>query len=210
MRVMSYNIQKGYGGRDRKYDLERTIAVIEHENPDIICLQEVDHNMNRTRFHDQPKILRDHFGYEGYDYQWNHKIRDGGYGNLILSRYPLDHVHHVDLKLEHKKVRGAQIAVIATPEGPFMLVSWHLGLAEKQRHNQVNHFLQHPSFLQHADLPTLIVGDYNDWRNTLDRQQFLPHGFEQVTKPARQFRSFPAYLPLGSLDKAFVRGSINI
>ena len=31
-------------------------------------------------------------------------------------------------------------------------------------------------------------------------------GFRQVTSPPSAFRSFPAWLPLGSLDKAFARG----
>ena len=47
MRLLSYNIHKGIGGRDRRYRLERIIAVIEHENPDLICLQEVDQNVRR-------------------------------------------------------------------------------------------------------------------------------------------------------------------
>ena len=53
MRLLSYNIHKGIGGRDRRYDLQRIIDVIEEENPDLICLQEVDHNVRRSRFHDQ-------------------------------------------------------------------------------------------------------------------------------------------------------------
>ncbi len=210
MRLMSYNIQKGYGGRDQRYNLQRTIDVIEHENPDIICLQEVDHNMHRTRFHNQPKIFKEHFGYTGYDYQWNHKIKTGGYGNLILSRFPLQVVEHVSLKLNHRKVRGAQIAVVETTEGPLLLIGWHLGLAEKQRHAQVEYFFQQSAYQNNAQLPTIIVGDYNDWRDTLARGPFERQGFRQITKPIRKFRSFPAYLPMGALDKAFIKGKLYI
>ena len=35
MRMLSYNIHKGIGGRDRRYRLERIIRVIEDENPDL-------------------------------------------------------------------------------------------------------------------------------------------------------------------------------
>ena len=38
---------------------------------------------------------------------------------------------------------------------------------------------------------------------------FHVHGFYQLTAPISRFRSFPAYLPLGSLDKAFWRGSFS-
>ena len=58
MRLLSYNIHKGIGGRDRRYRLERIIGVIEEENPDLICLQEVDRNVRRSRFDDQPRTAR--------------------------------------------------------------------------------------------------------------------------------------------------------
>ena len=62
---------------------------------------------------------------------------------------------------------------------------------------------QHPN----ADpLPSLIVGDFNDWRNALAAAVFQVSGFRQVTSPPSRFRSFPAWLAMGSLDKAFVRG----
>lgn len=210
MRVLSYNIQKGFGGRDRRYNFQRTIAAIEQENPDIICLQEVDHNERRTRFDDQPKILSEYFKFPAWDYQFNHKVHAGGYGNLLLSRFPFQSVSQVCLKLNHRKKRGAQVVVVETPEGPFLLVAWHLGLKEKQRHQQVRHLLDHVDLQTNLELPTLIVGDFNDWRNTLAKGPFAQHGFEEITRPPSKFRSFPAFLPIGSLDKAFFRGPLKI
>ena len=49
MRILSYNIHKGIGGRDRRYSLDRIINVIEAENPDLICLQEVDRQVRRKQ-----------------------------------------------------------------------------------------------------------------------------------------------------------------
>jgi endonuclease/exonuclease/phosphatase family metal-dependent hydrolase len=89
-------------------------------------------------------------------------------------------------------------------------VHWHLGLAERERHWQVKHLLGHSFFHESAHLPTMIVGDFNDWLNTLARGPFAAHGFTQVTAPRSRFRSFPAYLPVVSLDKAFSRGPIAI
>jgi endonuclease/exonuclease/phosphatase family metal-dependent hydrolase len=39
---------------------------------------------------------------------------------------------------------------------------------------------------------------------------FLPAGWQQITHPPSRFRSFPAWLPVGSLDKAFYRGPIEV
>jgi endonuclease/exonuclease/phosphatase family metal-dependent hydrolase len=210
MRLLSYNMHKGIGGRDRSYQLERIIAVIEHENPDVICLQEVDRHVARSRFDDQPKLLAKHFNAVGHSYQLNVRLRDGGYGNLLLTRWPLEAQHHISLRLGRRKVRGAQCVAIRSPEGSLLVVNWHLGLAEKERHWQVRHLLGHHLFQAESARPTLIVGDFNDWRNTLADGPFVEHGFEHITAPPWRFRSFPAWLPMGSLDKAFVRGPITV
>ncbi len=208
MRLLSYNIHKGIGGRDRRYDLARIIDVIEQENPDLICLQEVDHNVRRSRFHDQPQLLAKHFNAAAHLKQTTVRLKTGGYGNLILSRWPMFDCHQVSLKMNSKKSRGAQMAVIDTPEGHLHLVHWHLGLAEKERHWQVDHLLNHHLFRRAGDLPVLIAGDSNDWRNTLASGPFARHGFQQMTAPISRFRSFPAYFPMGALDKAFYRGNV--
>ncbi len=210
MRLLSYNIHKGLGGRDRRYRLERIIDVIETENPDLICLQEVDRNVRRSRFHDQPKLLAEYFRSAEKLYQMNVRLKSGGYGNLVLSRWPLIARHHVSLRLNSKKPRGAQLAVVDTPEGHLHLVNWHLGLAERERHWQVDHLMNHHLFCESAHLPTLIAGDFNDWRNTLGNGSFAKHQFEHITHPVSRFRSFPAYLAMGPLDKAFYRGDLAI
>jgi endonuclease/exonuclease/phosphatase family metal-dependent hydrolase len=210
MRLLSYNIHKGIGGRDRRYRLERIIQVIEAENPDVICLQEVDRHVARSRHDDQPRKLSEALDANAHLYQLNVRFRSGGYGNLVLSRWPLRSCHQISLRLKRRKPRGAQLAVVESPEGPFHLVHWHLGLAERERHWQVRHLFDHSRFHESAHLPTLIVGDFNDWLNTLARGPFAAHDFVQVTTPRSRFRSFPAYWPVASLDKAFARGPLSI
>jgi endonuclease/exonuclease/phosphatase family metal-dependent hydrolase len=210
MRLLTYNIHKGVGGGDRRYRLERIIAVIAEETPDLICLQEVDYNVRRSHFHNQPALLSRALATHAHVYQLNVPHREGGYGNLLLSRWPIHEHHHVSLRLHRRKPRGAQLAVVHTPEGSVHLVNCHLGLAEKERRWQVNHLLHHDLFLASAHLPTLIAGDYNDWRNTLSKHNFVRHHFKQATSPISRFRSFPAFLALASLDKVFYRGSVRI
>lgn len=210
MRLLSYNIHKGIGGRDRRYELERVIKVIQHERPDVVCLQEVDQNVARTDHDDQPARLAEALQAHASLYQLNVRFKSGGYGNLLLSRWPFQSAHQVSLRRGFRKPRGAQLAVVETPQGLVHLVHWHLGLAERERHWQARRLLDHGLFRQSAHLPTLIVGDFNDWLNTLARGPFARHGFVQATAPRKRFRSFPAYWPVVSLDKAFVRGPLAI
>lgn len=211
MKLLSYNIHKGVGGRDRRYRFERILRLIEDQDADLVCLQEVDRDVKRTRHDDQPRRLIEALSPLEHLYQLNvrHKSSPGGYGNLVLSRWPFRSRHQVSIRHKGRKPRGAQLVVVETPEGLLHLVHWHLGLSERERQWQVRHLLQHPSFRESDNLPTLIVGDYNDWRNTLARGPFAEHGFVQLTSPRSRFRSFPSYLPVAALDKAFLRGPLK-
>lgn len=210
MRLISYNIHQGIGGRDRRYQLERVLAVIDAERPDIICLQEVDQHALRTRGDDQAELIADYFQPAAASFQLTARFGAGGFGNLLLSRWPLEDVRQLSLSWRRKMARGAQLAIVRSPDGPFQLVHWHLGLGEFERHWQTRRLLEHPAFQAARKLPSLIVGDFNDWRNTLAAGPFAVHGFRQLTHPVSQFRSFPAFLPINALDKAFVRGAWEI
>lgn len=209
MRLLTYNIHKGVGS-DRRYRLERIIDVIQSQEADLVCLQEVDRNVPRSRYHDQPAMLVHQLGVRAYLYQLNVPHREGGYGNLILSRWPFHKECQVSIRHRRRKPRGAQLVVVETPEGPLHLINWHLGLRERERRWQAVHLLGHSSFLEFAHLPTLIAGDFNDWRNTLGKHHFLNHGFQLATVPIRRFRSFPSFLALAALDKVYYRGAIDI
>src|SRR5262249_55557488 len=130
--------------------------------------------------------------------------------NLLLSRWPFQSRHHITLQIGQRKPRGAQLAVVATPEGPLHLVHWHLGLKEQERHWQGQHVFFHHLFPQYPPLPAILLGDCNDWRNTLARNAFTEHDFNHITSPPSHFRSFPAFLAMMSLDKAFCRGGVVV
>ena len=203
IRLLSYNIHKGIGGRDRRYDLDRVVEVIAHERPDLICLQEVACGIPRAGRESQQERLAEVFGGYSGIYQSNHQFRVGHYGNLVLSRWPVERSHDVCLKYLNRKKRGAQLVVVETPLGGVHVINWHLGLHETTRQWQASYLLEHRHFRESSHLPTVVVGDFNDWRNTLAHGPFARHGFRQVTTPLRRFRSFPAYLAMGALDKGF-------
>ena len=209
MRLLSWNIHKGIGGRDRRYALDRIIDCIEAENPDLICLQEVDRHVGRSCHDDQPRLLARYFRSHSV-FQPTVAARGGSYGNLVLSRWPVASRHRITLRQGSRKPRGAQLLLVESPEGPLHLVHTHLGLAERERRWQVGRILGHMLFRSADPHPSLIVGDFNDWRNTLAADVLAAGGFQQVTQPISRFRTFPAWMPLGSLDKVFARGTIDV
>tara|TARA_E500000081_G_scaffold153046_1_gene186574 strand:+ start:1408 stop:2118 length:711 start_codon:yes stop_codon:yes gene_type:complete len=208
MRLLSWNIHKGIGGRDRRYSLQRIIDCIDHERPDLVCLQEVDRLVGRSDFDDQPRLLGQSLNLQS-TFQANVPVSNGTYGNLILSRWAVGSTHRISLKRGIRKSRGAQLIHVETPEGVLHLVNTHLGLDERERHWQIDFLLEHELFQSSSVIPTFIAGDFNDWRNTLAEQSLANYGFQQVTSPPSDYRSFPSWLPVGGLDKVFVRGGVT-
>jgi endonuclease/exonuclease/phosphatase family metal-dependent hydrolase len=208
MRLLTYNVHQSVGGLDRRYRPERVLDVIAAEQPDLVCLQEVEARGRGRHDGDRPERIARRLGAADWAYQPDVSCRRGGCGNLVLSRWPFRQREHLSLSLGRRLPRGAQLVVVATPAGPLRLVNWHLGLREKERRWQAARLLEHDALRRPDELPTLVAGDCNDWRNSLERLFFAVRDFVQATAPVRRFRSFPAFMALTAIDKVFYRGSL--
>jgi len=212
LRLLSYNIHKGIGGIDRRYDLGRIADVLASYAPDIALLQEVDDGVPRSRHDRQAETLSAATGLRHWAYQRNVSVRDGHYGNAILSRLPLHDVEHVDLTLPLKKRRQALIVRCRSPLGgesrTVELVNVHLGLAGFERAIQLRRLLAAPSLARvRPRTPLVIAGDFNDVWGTLARRIMQPAGFDQA---GGRHRTFPAAAPVRGLDRLFFRGDLRL
>ena len=210
-RVVTYNIHKGIGGVDRRYRLERVIETLQHFQADIVCLQEVDEGVPRSRREPQAKVLSAALSMPHLAFQRNVRLKQGSYGNAILSRFPLVDITNVDLTIPLKKRRRALLTHcrlhFAGHRRTILLANTHLGLAGFERQMQLRRLLQHP-VLQHTTSRSSIViaGDYNDVWGTLGKRVMQPAGFHSVS---RATRTFPAMMPVRPLDRIFYRGPLQ-
>lgn len=212
IRLVTYNIHKGIGGVDRRYRPERIIEVLRACEFDIAFLQEVDEGVPRSRFHRQIDLLGDALGIDHRAFFPNVKLKRGHYGNAVLSRFPLDHVENIDLTRPFKKRRGGLHARLTIERGRrrhrLWLYNVHLGLAEKERRNQLRHLLKwHRSHRVDHSTVVVIGGDLNDVWTRLGPLVLEPDGFFCAdVRPA----TFPAIKPMRPLDGLFVRGPVRI
>lgn len=163
IRLMTYNIHNGIG-RDRIYDLKRIEAVIRSEAPDIVALQEVDRGMARSRFDDQARLLGEALGMYAVHCITLEKER-GGFGNALLSRFPLLLNRRYDLT--HPAGREPRYCLrvdVDLGQGEILHVfNCHLGLATRERHWQQRQMLSDAILLSRdIEQTVILMGDFND------------------------------------------------
>ena len=140
MKVLSYNIQYGFGA-DGRYDLARVARVI--DGADIVALQEVERHWSRTGYDDQPALLQQmlpgYYTVYGPAFDMDASTREGGrvinrrrqFGTMILSRWPIlwSRLHLLPMRrmLQPLNTQNPALgAMIYTPLGPVRVFSIHL------------------------------------------------------------------------------------
>ena len=206
-RLVTYNIHKGIGGTDRKYQLERIVETLKHCKPDIALLQEVDDGVPRSKRQRQAELLAKEVGLKHHAYQRNVHLKNGHYGNAILSRFPLSNVCNIDLTVKFKKRRRALLAHCRVQVGghrrTVSVINVHLGLAGLERQYQLRKLLANRHFQEATGRsPAVIGGDYNDVWGALGKRSLEPFGFHSVSK---KILTFPAVLPVRPLDRIYFR-----
>ena len=212
LRILTYNIHKGIGGVDRRYDIQRIVEVIRHYDPDIALLQEVDHGAPRSRYDRQVRLLSRELGLEHRLYQPNVLLKQGHYGNAILSRFPLFDTHNLNLRIPPKKRRRALIAKARLRIGELhrtlLVCNTHLGLAGFERTVQIKRILSYDRIVHlHHDTPAIVGGDFNDVWSSLGRRLMIPAGFRCAVGDTK---TFPAALPMRGLDAIYYRGDLKL
>ncbi len=213
LRLATWNIHKGIG-TDRRYEIERTMAILSGIDADVVCLQEVDEHVPRSSFHRQARLIADSLGYRHVAVGLNVRVRGGHYGNVTLSRFPVRDAHNVDLTIRPKKRRSGLVTRILGPDGrPYVVGNVHLGLLHLERAFQMRALLRHLRDASGEDEALVIAGDTNDWGNRIGR----PLERKGVLRVAREAhhrsagpRTFPSSRPLAALDKIFLRPSMKV
>ncbi len=211
LRLVTWNIHKGIG-RDGRYRLERVIQVLGDLQADVVCLQEVDEGVVRSRYESQARRLADELGYPHAALGLNVRVGQGGYGNLLLSRHPLEDVRNVDLTVPPKKRRGGLVARVAHGDSRGWLVAnVHLGLMHIERKIQVRRLLEHLLEGAARGQPLVIAGDWNEWRSRLVRTVAQERGFHVARTDGRpdSHKTFPSYRPIVSLDKILYKDPVR-
>ncbi|WP_254692109.1 endonuclease/exonuclease/phosphatase family protein [Shinella daejeonensis] len=194
--IASYNVHKCVGV-DRRFDPQRTAAVIAEMDADVIAIQEADKRFGkRSGLLDLEALERD-CGLVPVPITALSSSGHGWHGNMIMIRKGAVCAVR-QLKLPGVEPRGALVVTLDFPTGRLRLVAAHFGLLRRSREQQAMAVLA--SVAEDENMPTLLVGDLNEWRvgdrSSLSR---LKPVFDPV---AGAVPSFPSRFPVLALDRA--------
>lgn len=196
MLVATYNVHRGRGTAGR-FRPERIQAVIAEIGPDLIALQEAQHYVRRGRpMLDAAALARD-CGLQPLPVA-ERPDHQGWRSNVVLLRPGAVLLRPAQgLRLGGLEPRGAVLAELDLGWGPFRLLAAHLSLGPRTRCRQAEVLLAAMAGGAGRALPTLLLGDLNEWRPGASALGVLAPAFG-APPPAR---SFPAFRPRLSLDR---------
>lgn len=196
----AWNIQIGMG-MDKVFDLDRTIAALAHFEAETIAFTEVDCRNARTGYVDMPKILAEKTGWHMIFSAARVDPPEGLYGNMVMSRYPLELVDAFLVPSTAEETRGALLVRVAAP-APYYVLATHLSYqqnadAEAIRIRAIDMITERVA--RHADLPLFWAGDLNSRQDSapIEHMRELGFVFANDLAPAP---TFPAREPNRTLD----------
>jgi endonuclease/exonuclease/phosphatase family metal-dependent hydrolase len=215
LRVLSYNIHKGFTTGNRAFALRRMREAIRSVKADLVFLQEVlgqhdEHGKKITDWPTQPQFefLADEL-WPHFAYGKNAVYTSGHHGNAILSKYPLSDWENIDISTNRLERRGLLHGVIEVPHRrkPLHAICVHLGLLEAERQSQVRAICRRLDAMVPHDEAVVIGGDFNDWRVKVNFQIERTLEVREVFEDLRgaPARTYPSWLPALRLDRIYYR-----
>lgn len=195
--VVSYNVH-GCVGKDRMRDAKRVAQVIRELAADIVGLQEVESRAGASEESMQKDYLAQATGLRAVAGPAIHR-HDRHYGNLLLTNHPIQDVRRLDLSVRGQEPRGALDVDLEVRGIPTRVIVTHFGLGVAERRFQALRLLD--ALDRHdAGRTTIVMGDFNEWFPLSRSLGWLRRRFGDTPAP----RTYPAFLPLLSLDRIWV------
>lgn len=161
VRVLTFNILHGATTKG-DFDLDKIAEVIKQVNPDFVALQEVDFKTNRARTYD----LATELGIRTKMAPLFGKAMDfdgGGYGEGILSKYPI--IASRNVPLPHSpgnEPRTALEITVKLPSGDtIQFIGTHLE-HQQESTDQIYQTQKINTIFLENRYPTILAGDLND------------------------------------------------
>ena len=210
LRVVTYNVHK-CRGMDRKTSPERIARILQTLDADVIGLQEILDVRDGLPELDQAR----HLAHALDGYSWcvgeNRMLHGGAYGNMTLSRLPIESFQNYDLTHRRREPRGCLRTELRLDDATTLhAFNLHLGTGFMERRHQVRYLLSH---LEREALvePRILLGDFNEWTRGLATKT-LTKNFKTFEPKSmlQQRRTYPGSFPILHLDHFYFDATLHL
>jgi endonuclease/exonuclease/phosphatase family metal-dependent hydrolase len=203
LKVATYNIRKCIG-TDRRRDPARVLAVLAEIDADVVALQEADRRFGLRASAIPTQMFAEHSDYVPVELGGRaHGI--GWHGNAILVRRGIEVRSAHPLIFPTLEPRGAVEAELRVNGHPLRVLAAHLDLSGLWRRRQIRAMLAHLDAVQ-QHMPTIILGDFNQWSDRGALSEFAFHHHRLVKTPP----SYHSRRPVARLDRIIVSHDIAV
>jgi endonuclease/exonuclease/phosphatase family metal-dependent hydrolase len=202
LRILTYNVHK-CRGLDGRTSVARIADVLREADADVMALQEVmDH---------QAASLSADLG-RPYCIGENRKFRGYGYGNVVISRFPVIAMRNYDLSVRGREERGCLRVDLNADGSVLHLFNVHLGTAPIERRHQGRKLIA-PELLADAAIewPRIVLGDFNEWTTGLATKLLRSHMQSADVRTHLRFsKTYPGVLPFLHLDHIYYDPALRL
>ncbi len=195
IRVATYNVH-GWVGIDNRQVPLRAIRVLSELEADIIALQEATFSLEQGGHLDESFFTK----------LTGMKVALGPtffkkpfhFGNVILSRFPITKIRHIDLSTHPYEPRAAIDAIISVEDQEIRVLNAHFGLRGIERKFQSGMLVR--ALSARPKDRVILMGDFNEWSPGCATLRDLYALFTKIKNP----KSFPSFFPIFALDRILV------
>ena len=143
-------------------------------------------------------------------YGMNAVYQHGHHGNAVVSRHPIPVWENIDISHHPIESRGLLHCEIQVDGWRDRLhcINVHLGLWARSRRFQLEWMAERIKAAVPKGAPLVVAGDFNDWQKKAS--DYLAHELQLYEvferHEGRLARSYPAQMPIFTLDRIYVRG----
>ena len=206
MRLMTWNL---HIGRDAQWrpTFPQMIELMRAEQPDFIALQEVDCWARRTRWGNQPGQIGQALGmnWEFHATVPLFPLVGGGFGNAIVTRYPILACHRHRLPFR-REPRGVIETIIEAEGRKIAIFATHFGLNQEERVRQAQRVVEIIAGRPNC----VLMGDLNERPDGPAYQVLMEAGLTDSARAlSAEANSFPAHLPDRRIDYILLGPSLR-
>lgn len=202
LKVATYNIRKAIG-LDQRRNPQRILAVLNEIDADIIALQEVDRRFGSRATALPQEMIEGETPWMPVPLEFRPKAI-GWHGNSIFVRRGVEIKHAGPLPMPSLEPRGAVMAELVIKGRAVRVIGVHLDLSGLWRRRQIKSLLSTIDHLPH--MPTILMGDFNQWSNRGALSEFAFHHHRIVDTP----KSYHSARPVARLDRIIISHDCDV